>query len=420
MNLKLKKLFKSQFLKKNGAFRDLPSIQGLEISSLSAGLYKKKGRRDLSFFYFEDGANHAGVFTKSQVSAECIKWNKIPKATKIKALLVNTKNANALTGKQGFDALKKIQKEVSKKIKIKSNEFYFASTGVIGEKFPIKKIEKKIPKLIDGKKNTSQTNWINAAKAIMTTDTIAKVSGKTFKIQNKKVSLAGIAKGSGMIYPNMATMLGFIFTDVNISNALLKLALKNNLEKTFNAISVDGDTSTNDMLLIFSTGKANNKKITKVNSKDYKIFENNLCEIMLSLAKQITFDGEGASKFIELDIQGAKSYLDAKNVAFSIANSQLFKTAIAGEDPNWGRILMAVGKSHALVKTKKIDLKLGKQFIFKKGNIFKNYKESVAAKYMKGSNIKILVNLGLGKNKFKAYTCDLTHEYISINADYRN
>lgn len=152
MNLKLKKLFKSQFLKKNGAFRDLPSIQGLEISSLSAGLYKKKGRRDLSFFYFEDGANHAGVFTKSQVSAECIKWNKIPKATKIKALLVNTKNANALTGKQGFDALKKIQKEVSKKIKIKSNEFYFASTGVIGEKFPIKKIEKKIPKLINGKK----------------------------------------------------------------------------------------------------------------------------------------------------------------------------------------------------------------------------------------------------------------------------
>jgi glutamate N-acetyltransferase/amino-acid N-acetyltransferase len=254
----------------------------------------------------------------------------------------------------------------------------------------------------------------------MTTDTIAKVSGKTFKIQNKKVSLAGIAKGSGMIYPNMATMLGFIFTDVNISNALLKLALKNNLEKTFNAISVDGDTSTNDMLLIFSTGKANNKKITKVNSKDYKIFENNLCEIMLSLAKQITYDGEGASKFIELDIQGAKSYLDAKNVAFSIANSQLFKTAIAGEDPNWGRILMAIGKSHALVKTKKIDLKLGKQFIFKKGNIFKNYKESVAAKYMKGSNIKILVNLGLGKNKFKAYTCDLTHEYISINADYRN
>ena len=420
MNLKLKKLFKSQFLKKNGAFRDLPSIQGLEISSLSAGLYKKKGRRDLSFFYFEDGANHAGVFTKSQVSAECIKWNKIPKATKIKALLVNTKNANALTGKQGFDALKKIQKEVSKKIKIKSNEFYFASTGVIGEKFPIKKIEKKIPKLIDGKKNTSQTNWINAAKAIMTTDTIAKVSGKTFKIQNKKVSLAGIAKGSGMIYPNMATMLGFIFTDVNISNALLKLALKNNLEKTFNAISVDGDTSTNDMLLIFSTGKANNKKITKVNSKDYKIFENNLCEIMLSLAKQITYDGEGASKFIELDIQGAKSYLDAKNVAFSIANSQLFKTAIAGEDPNWGRIIMAIGKAGPKINLKKLLIKFGNLKIVQDGKLHQSYSETSTAEYMKNENIDLDIEIFTGKKSFTAYTMDLTKKYIDINADYRS
>ena len=223
-----------------------------------------------------------------------------------------------------------------------------------------------------------------------------------------------------MIFPNMSTMLGFIFTDLKISNNLLKKALQNNLDKTFNAISVDGDTSTNDMVLLFSTGKANNKQIKKVNSKEYKVFENKLHDVMLSLAKQITVDGEGATKLIELNIKGAKNSEDAKKIAFSIANSQLFKTAVAGEDPNWGRILMAIGKSKVKVNQQKIDLKLGTQLIFKKGNISKQYKESLAARYMKQCNLKIDVNLGLGKKSFKAFTCDLTHDYITINADYRN
>ena len=420
MNLKIKNLFKSLFLKKNGHFIDLPKISGLSMSSCNANLYKRLDRNDISIFYFKDGANHAGVYTKSRVQAECIKWNKLNKSKKVKALFVNTKNANALTGKHGFNSLKLIQKKIFDKLKIKKNEFYFASTGVIGEKFPIAKILNKLPDLIKQIKHSSSVNWIKAAKAIMTTDTIAKLSYENFVLNNKKINIAAIGKGSGMIYPNMATMLGFIFTDLNISNKLLKLALKKNLDRTFNSITVDGDTSTNDMVLIFSTGKANNKLIVNEKSEYFKIFSKKLFQVMLSLAKQITIDGEGAKKFIEISVTEAKTQKDAKQVAFSIANSQLFKTAIAGEDPNWGRIIMAIGKSNVNVNIEKISLKFGNQFVFKKGEILKSYKEKLAAKYMKSCEIKILVTLGSGNSNFKAYSCDLTHDYIKINSDYRN
>tara|TARA_B100000614_G_scaffold260076_1_gene286096 strand:+ start:182 stop:1444 length:1263 start_codon:yes stop_codon:yes gene_type:complete len=420
MDLKLKKFFKTQFLKNKGSFVDLPVLDGVKISSSSANLYNKKTRNDLCLFYFENGASHAAVFTKSKVVAECIKWNKQQKTKKVKGLFINTKNANALTGKQGFNSLKTIRKEVSKKLNIKERELYFASTGVIGEKFPITKIRKAIPKLVEKNKTSCARGWLQAAKSIMTTDTMPKLSKNSFFLKKKKINIAGIAKGSGMIFPNMGTMLGFIFTDLNISNQLLKIALKNNLDNTFNAITVDGDTSTNDMVCLFSTEKAKNKKIISAKAKEYKIFESKLNEVMLSLAKQITIDGEGASKFIEVYVIGAKSKNDAKQIAFSVANSQLFKTAIAGEDPNWGRILMAIGKSNSKTNIDKINLKLGDQFIFKNGNISKQYKEKKASKYMKGNEIKILINLNLGKSEFKAYSCDLTHKYISINADYRN
>ena len=383
-------------------------------------MYNKKSRNDLCLFYFENGANHAAVFTKSKVVAECIKWNKQHKTKKVKALFINTKNANALTGKQGFNSLKIIRKEVSKKLNVKEREFYFASTGVIGEKFPITKIRKAIPKLIEKNKTSSARGWLQAAKAIMTTDTIPKLSKNYFYINKNKINIAGIAKGSGMIFPNMGTMLGFIFTDLNISNKLLKIALKNNLDSTFNAITVDGDTSTNDMVFLFSTEKVKNKKIISAKAKEFKIFQSKLNKVMLSLAKQITIDGEGASKFIEICVIGAKSKNDAKQIAFSVANSQLFKTAIAGEDPNWGRILMAIGKSNSNTNISKISVKLGDQFIFKNGIISEQYKEKKASKYMKGNEIKILINLNLGKSEFKAYSCDLTHKYISINTDYRN
>ena len=420
MDLKLKKFFKTQFLKNKGSFIDLPVLDGVKISASSANLYNKKSRNDLCLFYFENGANHAAVFTKSKVVAECIKWNKQHKTKKVKALFINTKNANALTGKQGFNSLKIIRKEVSKKLNVKEREFYFASTGVIGEKFPITKIRKAIPKLIEKNKTSSARGWLQAAKAIMTTDTIPKLSKNYFYINKNKINIAGIAKGSGMIFPNMGTMLGFIFTDLNISNKLLKIALKNNLDSTFNAITVDGDTSTNDMVFLFSTEKVKNKKIISAKAKEFKIFQSKLNKVMLSLAKQITIDGEGASKFIEICVIGAKSKNDAKQIAFSVANSQLFKTAIAGEDPNWGRILMAIGKSNSNTNISKISVKLGDQFIFKNGIISEQYKEKKASKYMKGNEIKILINLNLGKSEFKAYSCDLTHKYISINTDYRN
>ena len=420
MDLKLKKYFKTQFLKNNGSFIDLPVLDGVKISSSTANLYKKKNRNDLCLFYFMNGASHAAVFTKSKVFAECIKWNKKPKAKKIKILFINTKNANALTGQQGFSSLKIIRKEISKKLNIKDSECYFASTGVIGEKFPVEKIKKAIPKLIKKNKISSAKNWLNAAKAIMTTDTIPKLSKNSFFLNKKKINIVGIAKGSGMIFPNMGTMLGFIFTDLNISNQLLKLALKNNLDRTFNAISVDGDTSTNDMVLLFSTQRVKNKKITSSKTKEFKLFQSKLNQVMLSLAKQITIDGEGAGKFVEIDVRGAQNDKDAKQIAFSVANSQLFKTAVAGEDPNWGRILMAIGKSNSSININKIDLKLGDQLIFKYGNISKNYKEKQSLKYMKETKIKIFIDLNLGKSEFKAYTCDLTHKYISINADYRN
>ena len=420
MDLKLKKYFKTLFLKNKGSFLDLPVLDGIKISSSSANLYKNKTRNDLCLFYFENGVNHAAVFTKSKIFAECIKWNKLPKSKKIKVLFINTKNANTLTGKQGFNSLKTICKEISKKLNINDRECYFASTGVIGERFPIEKIKKAIPKLIEKNKKSSARNWLQAAKAIMTTYTMPKLSRNFFSINNKKIKIAGIAKGSGMIFPNMGTMLGFIFTDINISNHLLKLALKNNLDKTFNAISVDADTSTNDMVLLFSTEKANNKKIISSKTRDYKIFQSKLNEVMLSLAKQITMDGEGASKFIEIYVTGAKNNKDAKHIAFSVANSQLFKTAIAGEDPNWGRILMAIGKSNSEINVNKINLKFGNQFVLKNGNISKHYDEKESLKYMKRKEIKIIINLNIGNSKYKAYSCDLTHKYISINADYRN
>lgn len=422
MDNQLKTLFKKRFLK--GIGKQLISanpVKGVEISTANAGLYKKKKRDDLTLFYFKDGATLASAYTTSKVCAECIHWNKkISKEQKIKALFVNTKNANALTGIQGFDSLKKISKFLELTKKIKKKEILFSSTGVIGEKFPIDKIKHHLPNLINNLKPSNPTNWIKSAKAIMTTDTIGKLSQSTYKIQNKNNYMVGIAKGSGMIFPNMATMLSFVFCDTNISQNLLNYSLQANLKKTFNCITVDGDTSTNDMILVFSTKKANNKIIKDKNSKDFKVFDQNLFKVMLSLAQQITFDGEGASKFVEVEVSKAKSYENAKTIAFSISNSQLVKTAIAGEDPNWGRILMAIGKTGLDFDVNKVTLKLGDQIIFKNGSIQKNYNENKAKKYMKKSNIKIFVDLNQGKQKFTSYTCDLTHEYISINADYRN
>ncbi|MDA0995613.1 MAG: bifunctional glutamate N-acetyltransferase/amino-acid acetyltransferase ArgJ [Proteobacteria bacterium] len=400
-------------------FPELPNIEGLQLAFGNADLYKKK-RNDICFFYFQDGASFAGVYTKSAAKSHCITWNKKIKSKKIKGLFVNTKNANTLNGQQGFDSLNEIAYLISRNKNISSKDILFASTGVIGEKFPAIKIKYSLDKLLDSTAQPSRLGWVAAAHTIMTTDTIAKMAFETFTIGGKTVNISGIAKGSGMIFPNMGTLLGFIFTDANIAPSVLNNLLKKKVENTFNAITVDGDTSTNDMVLLFATNKSTNKMITNKDSAEAKVFEKKLEQVMLNLAKQVAIDGEGAKKFITINIKNCKSKSLAKAIGFSIGNSPLVKTAIAAADPNWGRIIMAVGKTNEYINKDKISLKIGGYLIFKDGEISKNYKEHEVKEYMLGDNIVIDVEMGSGKDGFTVYTCDLTQEYVSINADYRS
>jgi glutamate N-acetyltransferase/amino-acid N-acetyltransferase len=413
-------------------FQDLDHIDGLSISAVCANLYKTS-RDDLVMFYFREGANFASVYTKSKIVSENIKWNIDQKAKKIFSLLVNTRNANAFTGDQGYKSMQNIaeitSQELTKKQRqdedepkiIKSKNILFGCTGTIGETFPEQKIISKIPDLIKNIKYTqNKFIWMKAALGIMTTDTQPKMAMEECYIGKTLVKIYGIAKGSGMIHPNLATTLGYVFTDANLSNDILKKLLNKNIESTFNAISCDGDTSTNDMVSIFSTARANHKKIISINDKILKNFDQSLNKILLSLAKRVVADGEGASKFISINVNNVKTDTDAKKIAFSIANSPLVKTAIAGEDPNWGRVIMAIGKSQATLKINSLAILFGKISIVKNGKIDPDYSEAKTAEYMKNTNIEINVKIGTGNKSFTAYTMDLTKKYIEINADYRS
>ena len=433
MPINLKNFIKSYALKsKMNDFQDLDHIDGVSISTVCANLYNKP-RDDLVMFYFRDGANYASVYTKSKIVSENIKWNLSIKSKKIKSLIVNTRNANAFTGLDGYNGLKEIAHAISIQLskkqkededypkKISESEILFGCTGTIGEEYPTQKIKQNISRLVDCIRYTqNKLIWMKAALGIMTTDTKPKLAMEECKIGNKKIKIYGIAKGSGMIYPNMATTLGYIFTDADLPNDILKKLLKKNIETTFNAISCDGDTSTNDMVSIFSTGKANNPIINNINDKKIVSFDKALHSILLTLAKRIVADGEGATKFITIKIKKTKNQEDAKKIAFSIANSNLVKTAIAGEDPNWGRIIMAIGNSGVNIKIKKLMIEFGNLKIIEKGQLTKNYKESDVASYMKNRSIDISINLNVGVKNFTAYTMDLTKKYIEINADYRS
>ena len=417
---------------KIGHYQDLEHIDGLSISTVSCGLYEKK-RDDLVFFYFREGANYASVYTQSKLVSENIKWNKKIKEKKIFGILINTRNANAMTGKNGYNSLKNISTNLSKLLNekqksdedfpknIKPNQILFACTGTIGEKFPEVRILNNLNNLIEKIKYTqNKLIWIKAALGIMTTDTKPKLSMAECKIGNSEVKIYGIAKGSGMVYPNMATTLGFIFTDANISSSVLKQILNLNIKTTFNAITCDGDTSTNDMLTIFSTGKAHNKEIKNFKDPKIKQFVKSVHQVMLNLAKRVVSDGEGATKFITINCKNSKSEKDAKNICFSIANSPLVKTAITGEDPNWGRIAMAIGKSGASINVEKLSISIGNYLILKNGKLVENYNEKNVSEYMKNENIEITVNLSNGSKDFTTYTMDLSKEYIDINSDYRS
>ena len=434
MTLNLKNLLNPKIkMSKMGEFQDLQPIEGLEISAISADLYGD-GRDDLTLFYFKNGANFAGVYTTNKVTSAAVNWNLKIKRHFVKALMVNTKSANVFTGTKGAQGLKEIAQTLAKALTLKSSQspegtsdvvkmtdLVFFSTGIIGGEFPAKKIVNRVPELVK-KLRTEQNKfvWFKAASALMTTDTRPKVAYEETKIGNKLIKISGVAKGSGMIAPNMATMGTMIFTNADIPSVFLKSILKKVTATTFNAISVDGDQSTNDSVFLFSTSKVKHGKIYNILDPKLQDFEKTLHRLCLNLSKQIVVDGEGASKFITINVIGARSVTMAKNIGFSIANSPLVKTAIAGEDPNWGRIIMACGKTGENIIPNKIQLKIGDYLVVEQGKAAKDYKESDVKQYMKWDSINIEVNLNIGSAYFTVYTCDFTHDYIDINAEYRN
>ena len=434
MTINIKNFLKNNSkLSKMGEFQSLKQIEGLEMSAISADLYGN-GRDDLALFYFSKGANYATLTTTNSITSEFIPWNNNSHKKIIKGLLVNTKNANTFTGKQGKESIDILAKNLSRVLTIKESksekgtnetvkikDLIFASTGVIGEEFPVEKIKDRLPQLVDKlRQEHNKMYWIKVASAIMTTDTKPKVAYEEVLIGDELIKICGIAKGSGMIAPNLATMLSFIFTNADINSNLLKTLLKRAVANSFNAITVDSDQSTNDMVSIFSTRAVKIGQNISLVDKNVQKFEVALKKLCLNLSKQIVVDGEGAKKFVTVNVINAKSLGSAKNIAFAIANSPLVKTAIAGEDPNWGRIAMGIGKSGEIVDQKKLKIKIGNYIVAENGKISESYDEKKLKEYMEWNSIELEINLKLGSDAFKCYTCDFTHDYIDINADYRN
>ena len=401
-------------------FPKLPLVKGITISTAKSET-KYKGRKDIFTAVFEKGTTVAGAFTQSDIKAEPVEFckkNIIDGSARV--LAVNAGFANAATGKKGKKINKSISSNIKKIIKCREKDIFICSTGVIGENIPLRPTNKAISQSL----KISENKWENAAKSIMTTDTFPKAIGRKIIIDNKEVSLVGIAKGSGMISPNMATMLAFIFTDALIDKTVLQTLLNIELRNSFNAITVDGDTSTNDTVLAFATGKAmddkNDRIISRTSDPRLIKFREAFSEIMQDLAIQIVKDGEGAKKLIQIRVSGAENTSSAKKIARSVANSPLVKTAVGASDPNWGRIIMAIGKTKEKVNPKKINLKIGSNIIIKDGEVSRSYSEKRTKKYMKGQDILLDINLGLGNGFSQMWTCDLTEGYIKINADYRS
>lgn len=387
--------------------------KGFLFSTVEAAI-KAPGRKDLALIYSKKEAYIAGTFTTNKIKAAPVKLNiKQIRSGKGQALVVNSGNANACTGKKGIQDAVETAKLVSNGLDIKSSLVYVCSTGVIGTPMPMERVRPKISELTG---NLGRSTIQDVAKAIMTTDTFPKIVMKKVKIGSKTGTIAGICKGAGMICPDMATMLCFIMTDSAVEQKTLDKTLSDAVNKTFNTITVDGDRSTNDTVLIMANGMAGNPPITE-KSKSYATFKNALYNVMFDLAKLIVKDGEGATKFIEIEIRGARSEADAKKAAFSVANSNLVKTALYGNDANWGRIMTALGYSGIMVKEEKVEIILSGLKIVQKG--MGTGKDREANEKLKNREITIIVNLHLGKSSAKVLTCDLTEEYIRVNATYR-
>ena len=404
-----------------GGFPALPVIGGVEFAAAAAGV-RYAGRTDVMLARLAPGTAIAGAFTRSSTRAACVldcqaKLASAGNADAGAAIVVNSGNANAFTGADGQNAVDKVTGAVAEALGLPAARVFSSSTGVIGEPLPWDRIAAKIDEL---KGALDDEGIEDAARAIMTTDTFPKGASAEIEGDGGPIRIAGIAKGSGMVAPDMATMLVYIFTDAKISAKTLQKILSRNMDSTFNAITVDSDTSTSDALILAATGASPAAEISDLRSRVAKEFEAALRGVMLDLAQQVVRDGEGATKFVEVKVTGAETADDAKRVAFAIANSPLVKTAIAGQDANWGRVVMAVGKSGAKADRDLLAIRFGDILVADKGWRVPDYSEEMASAYMKGDELVIGVDLGLGKGAYTVWTCDLTHGYIDINADYRS
>ena len=387
-------------------------VPGFSFSGISSGI-KKSGAKDLALIVSEQTANIAGVFTTNKIKAAPVKLDiRRIKSGRGQAIIINSGNANACTGETGYKNADEMTKITSQELGLAKNLVYVSSTGIIGRPLQMSKIVKAIPKAVE---ELSPSSLESAASAIMTTDTFPKIAFRKVKIGNKAGTIAGIAKGAAMICPDMATMLSFIMTDIAVNPAALDSALRRDVNNSFNMLAVDNDMSTNDTVMIMANGKLGNKEISERSSL-YEKFEKSLSEVTYELSRMIAADGEGSTKLIEIIVQGAGSKTDAVKIAKSIATSMLVKTAIYGEDPNWGRIISAIGYSKADVKEERIDIYFNNIKVVGKGM---GLNKSIAAqKSLSGKEITITVNLGIGKSSAKAITCDLTETYITLNAHY--
>ncbi len=399
---------------------DLPKIAGVKFITAQAGI-KYQGREDVFFAAFDPKTVVAGVFTKSKCPSAAVDWCRDNLSNKIaRGLVVNSGNANAFTGSKGKKAVELTAKIAADALGCKANEVYIASTGVIGEPLDAEKFRSVLGA---GVANMRSQPWINPAKTIMTTDTYPKLVSKKVEIDGVEITINGIAKGAGMIAPDMATMLSFIFTDMAIEADVLQALLAQHVENSFNSITVDSDTSTSDSVMVFATGQAGGARLNRVSDiadERAKLFGKALGEVLFDLAMQVVRDGEGATKFVKITVCGGQSDASAKKIAFAIANSPLVKTAIAGQDANWGRVVMAVGKAGEPADRDSLSISFGDFLVAENGEVALDYCEERAAKYMKNYEIELKVDVGIGGGQAIVYTCDLTHEYISINADYRS
>ncbi len=397
---------------------DLPAVAGARLATAASAI-KYRGRDDLCLLAFEPGTAVAGVFTRSSTAAAPVAFCRANlKGGRARAILVNAGNANAFTGRRGVASVERSATAAAAALGCRRREVFIASTGVIGEPLQDEKIAAKLPELVRG---LAPMGWRAAAAAIMTTDTFPKLATRRARIGDATVTLNGIAKGSGMIAPNMATLLAFAVTDAKIPAAILQALLRRAADRSFNATTVDGDTSTNDTLLLCATGRGPRHAVPRsAGDPALRDFRAKLDELMIDLACQVVRDGEGAQKFITVNVAGAASRRAARRIALAIANSPLVKTAIAGADANWGRIVMAIGKAGEKIDPRRLSIAIGGTVIVAKGERVSGYDEAPVARHMRGREIGIDVDVAVGRARATVWTCDLTHGYIDINADYRS